>query len=317
MNNEEPPHSHQASGASSDVDEVPGVRYSGDAQRPGVGNGRELDQAVRRIQYEMDKRGWSQRMLADKALVGESTIFRLFRGQYTRKTLVKVEHALGLETSTYSSPTYGALTGLMNGASGERQRVDFSHVLNAQAEQHGHEPARSTEVADLSFGGYARKLFEHYQGEYRVVRPAFSSYEQVIAYRFDMVWSNDPAGIAFHDRNPGYEQRGMLLVPSGTPLIHLLTCDAGCARLITAYHLPPGRRTISGVALTIANPTGRQLFPASVPICLVKLGGSEDPMREIMGLMSADDHRLDPIRDLVSEWANPNGHFLRADPTTA
>ncbi len=275
----------------------------------------QLDQAVRRIQFEVDKRGWSQRMLADKALVGESTIFRLFRGQYTRKTLVKVEQALGLEPSTFTSPTFGRTAAANGMAALQAPRIDFSHTLNEQSDR---APVAQVdkEVADLSFGGYAHRLYEHYIGEYRLIRPGFAVPDRVVSYAFDMKWSNDPAGIAFHDRNPGYEQRGMLMVPSGTPLIHLLTCDAGCSRLITAYHMPVGRRTMSGVLLTIANPEGRQLYPASVPVCLVKLMGPADPMKDALGTLDANHASLFAIRDVIAGWM-AGAHMLRADPTTA
>ena len=58
---------------------------------------------------ELDRRAWSQRRLADKALLGEATVFRLLKGDYSNKTLRKVEKALGLELDTPRKKSIGLM----------------------------------------------------------------------------------------------------------------------------------------------------------------------------------------------------------------
>ena len=55
----------------------------------------DTDLIVARIRDEIARKGWSQTKLAEKALLGDATIFRFFRGDYTIKTLRRIEQALG------------------------------------------------------------------------------------------------------------------------------------------------------------------------------------------------------------------------------
>ena len=43
----------------------------------------DTDPIVARIRDEIARKGWSQTRLAEKALLGDATIFRFFRGDYT------------------------------------------------------------------------------------------------------------------------------------------------------------------------------------------------------------------------------------------
>ena len=125
-------------------------------------------------------------------LTGESTIFRLLRGQYSRKTLVKVQRALDLE--------------------------DVS-------------PPKRQAFASTELGGYVREIFAHYEGDFRLVRTTFEESEDVMVYPMRIYWSDDEPGLVFEDSNPGYEQSGNIMVPAGTPFVHFVTYDRGSARL--------------------------------------------------------------------------------------
>lgn len=213
------------------------------------------DPAVRRVRDELDRRGWSQRTLSDRTVLGESTIFRLLKGDYSRKTLRKVEEALGL------GPADGAAR-----------------------------PAVA--VADIRYGGYLRELLGYYEGEYRCLRASFADRDRIILYPFRIAWSDEECALLFEDGNPGYEQSGVIAVPTGTQFLHFLTLSNGSARLITAYHVPPGERVIRGLILTFANPRGRELYPAAAPILMIRNPAGPDPLDGVPGLVARSDARI-------------------------
>ncbi|MEL6421524.1 MAG: helix-turn-helix transcriptional regulator [Pseudomonadota bacterium] len=226
--------------------------------------------AVERIRADMDRRGWSQRDLADKALVGESTVFRLLKGEFTTKTLRKVERALGID------------------------------VTDATALAHA--------FARIEYGGYARELYAYYERDYVCVRPSFTDPAKVTVYPLKIMWDGERGALVFLDRNSGYEQSGVITVPTGTQFLHFVTLDKGSARLITAYHMPENDPVIRGMVMTFANPQGRQLQPAAAPLVMLPLATEceDDPvasrirrpvdaLAEVSGLLARTDPRLAPI----------------------
>lgn len=205
------------------------------------------DPDVVRIRDEVDRRGWSQRALADRALLGEATIFRLFQGRYTRKTLRKVEQALDL-------------------------------VPRESREM-------APEIADAQFGAYVRDLYEYMEGDYLFLRPSFSNEAMYCVYGMTIAWSAAERGLVFEDHNPGYEQRGVLAMPRGTQFVHFLTLDTGSVRLMSAFHMPPTHDAMHGLTLTFANPAGRALHPAAVPFVLKKSNDQLEPLLHLGGLI--------------------------------
>ncbi len=215
------------------------------------------DPAISKVRDVLERRGWSQRQLADKALLGESTVFRMLKGHYTAKTLRRVERALGLT---------------------QARQTD------------GSEPPVA--VADIRYGGYVRELYNHYEGQYMCLRPGFADLATFSVYPLTIAWSEDKRGLTFTDGNPGYEQQGMLSMPTGTQYIHLITLDQGSARLITAYHMPPGGNMIRGIMLTFANPRGRELYPAVAPIVMARDSQSISELSGVVGQLSTSDPRI-------------------------
>ena len=192
------------------------------------------DDPIARIRAAMDQRGWSQRTLAEKTLLGESTVFRLLRGEYTAKTLRKVEHALGLEA--------------------ERQPV-------------------APLIADLRYGAYVRQLFSYYEGSYCCIRPGFTDLSKLVVYPIDISWSDKEQALIFADRNPGYQQAGVISVPVGAPFLYLVTLDRGSARQMTIFQAPEAEPVLKGLLTTLANPRGRELYPAAAPVLLIRQAG--------------------------------------------
>ena len=232
-----------------------------------------VDPIAERIRAEMERRDWSQRNLADRALLGEATVFRLLKGKYSRKTLRKVEQALGLE--------------LLNSLGGT---VHLSPEV---------------ELADTKYGGYLRSLYDHYEAEYFLFRPSYANPGQIYFYPFDIEWSDEPGGLKFYDRNPGFEQSGMVSVASGTPFIHFPTQDQGSSRLITAHHMPPNLNMIRGMILSLGYQKNYDLRPVSSPIILQKMSDELKLLQPDIGTININDPRIAHIRQELERVFEP------------
>jgi transcriptional regulator with XRE-family HTH domain len=227
----------------------------------------DRDPIVARIRDELARRGWSQARLAEHALLGDATIFRFFRGDYTVKTLRRVEQALGLD-------------------------------LDAEKSR-GHEESR---VANVVNGGYHRDLYGYYEGEYICLRPAFVEPDHYTVYQMDIYWSDIGPGLMFRDKNPGYEQGGQIMVPIGTPFLHFLTMSSGSARLMTVYHMARGKSVMRGLSLTISNlGAGADLHPAATPILIHRIDEGHPQWRGLTGLRRKDDPALAELHRLYVE----------------
>ncbi len=212
-------------------------------------------QIAEEIRLELEKRGWSQRRLADKAMLGEATIFRLMKGDYSRKTLLKIEKILEL---------------------------DLTHTSKAAL------PSGAI-VSTIQNGGYLRELYDYYAGDYICVRPAFVNDTHYTVYQMRIEWSDEEASLVFFDKNPRHEQKGVITVPIGTQYLHFLTQDKGSVRLITAYHMPQNRNSLRGLSLTFANPKGHDFYPASVPIVMRRITEKTQQWADLNGLIEKSD----------------------------
>ncbi len=221
----------------------------------------------------MERRDWSQRNLADRALLGEATVFRLLKGQYSRKTLRKVETALGID-------------------------------LIDQAGGSDHRPAEM-ELADAPYGSYPRSLYDHYEAEYFLFRPSYLNPGKIFFYPFDIEWSDRPSGLMFFDRNPGFEQSGMVSVAVGTRFIHFSTQDQGSARLITAHHMPPNLDIIRGLILSLGYQGQSDLRPVASPVILQKIDGKLADLKDHAGVIDRDDPRIAHIGAELSHLFEP------------
>lgn len=133
----------------------------------------DKDPIVARIRDEIARKGWSQTKLAEKALLGDATIFRFFRGDYTIKTLRRIEQALGIDLD------------------GEKAQSDEMNM-----------------IANIQYGGYNKQLYDYYEGDYICLRPAFVDADRYMVYQMEIYWSDIGPGLMFRDKNPGYEQGG-------------------------------------------------------------------------------------------------------------
>jgi class 3 adenylate cyclase len=166
------------------------------------------------------------------------------------------------------------------------------------------DPARSAEIAsanlraqhpmiaDLAYGGYVRPVYGYYEGHYLCVRPAFSDPARYVVYPMTIEWSDSEGALRFSDRNPGFEQRGIITIPTGASYIHFVTLEAGSVRLITAHHMPETHTRTLGLMLTLANPKGRMLTPAAAPIVIERTDRNPLPYAGLVGLVARNDPRL-------------------------
>lgn len=175
----------------------------------------------------------------------------------------------------------------------ERREADAARArkgLDRQARAHQAETAAT--VADPELGGYTRRMMAHYEDAFLCVRPTFRGDGGLVVYRMMIEWSEALPGLAFFDQNPGYEQRGRIAAPLGAPFLHFLTMDQGSARLMTAQQMPRSHHHMLGLALTLANPTGRALYPAATPVLLARIAQYGEALGEVAGVVDRADPRL-------------------------
>lgn len=230
----------------------------------------DRDLIVVRIRDEIARKGWSQARLAEQALLGDATIFRFFRGDYTVKTLRRIEQALGIDIN------------------GEKDRRHESSL-----------------IANVLHGGYHRDLYAYYEGEYICLRPAFVDADRYMVYQMDIYWSDIGPGLMFRDKNPGYEQGGQILVPIGTPFLHFLTMSNGSARLMTMYHMVRGKNVMRGLSLTISSQKrGTDLHPAATPILIHRIDEAHPEWRGLTGLVRKDHSAINDLHHQFSEMGH-------------
>jgi transcriptional regulator with XRE-family HTH domain len=227
----------------------------------------DKDPIVARVRDELARRGWSQERLAEQALLGDATIFRFFRGDYTVKTLRRIEQALTIKLDA------------------DESRDD-----------------ELSRVANVVHGGYHRDLYGYYEGEYICLRPAFADADGYMVYQMDIYWSDIGPGLMFRDKNPGYEQGGQILVPIGTPFLHFLTMAAGSARLMTVYHMARGKSVMRGLSLTISSQKqGTDLHPAATPIIIHRIDDQHPHWRKLSGIVRKDRPDIEELHRLYVE----------------
>ncbi|MEO1329692.1 MAG: adenylate/guanylate cyclase domain-containing protein [Pseudomonadota bacterium] len=153
-------------------------------------------------------------------------------------------------------------------------------------------PAERSVIADAVYGGYPRRLVSYYEGRYICARAAFTRPDAYVFYPMTMAWSEAQGALTFEDGNPGFEQRGVVAMPTGAGFVHLLTLDAGSARLMTVEHMPERRSRMFGMVMTLANPAGRDLYPAAAPILIERTDRTPLAYADCVGAVPRDDPRL-------------------------
>ena len=202
------------------------------------------------IQRYLDANGLARKDLIREHL-SKSSIEKLFQGDFTERTLNKVE---GILKTSFRAPS-----------------------------------AIREETADRSVGGYVFDAVEYLQGDYLCVRPMFANPANFNAYLVTISWSDERKCLVFEEKSRfdgKYRQHGTVHIPFGTAYINLVSSSAGNVRTIL-LSLPDSDGMMRGIISTLSNPKGSVYIPVAAPMVLRKLRKAEEPELGII----AENHR--------------------------
>ena len=214
------------------------------------------------IQRYLDANGLARKDLIREYL-SKSSVEKLFQGDFTERTLNKVE---GILKTTFQRPS---------------------------------QSAQEARTAEKTFGGYVFDAVEYLQGEYLCVRPIFANPTNLSAYLISIRWSDEQKGLVFEEKqrfDPKYKQKGTVYIPFGTSFMNLVSSTAGNVRTIL-LSLPDADSMLRGIISTLSNPKGSIFIPASAPIFLRKLQEGEKPE---LGVISSEHNSYEAYQSLLA-----------------
>ena len=192
------------------------------------------------IQRYLDANGLARKDLI-RVHLSKSSIEKLFQGDFTERTLNKVE---GILKTSFRKSSAGR-----------------------------------DDTADRSVGGYVFDAVEYLQGDYLCVRPMFANPANFNAYLVTISWSDERKCLVFEEKSRfdgKYRQKGTVHIPFGTAYMNLVSSSAGNVRTIL-LSLPDSDDLMRGIILTLSNPKGSVYIPVAAPIVLRKLRKAEEP----------------------------------------
>ena len=211
------------------------------------------------IQRYLDANGLARKDLIREHL-SKSTIEKLFQGDFTDRTLNKVEGVL---------------------------KTSFQRPSRARQE-----------AASKTVGAYVFEAVEYLQGDYLCVRPLFSNPSNLSAYLISIVWSNEQNCLVFDEKSrfdAKYRQVGTVYIPFGTSFMNLVSSAQGNVRTIL-LSLPDSEDILRGIISTLSNPKGSIFIPVTAPIFLRKLRPAEEPE---LGKISPESRCYEEYRSLL------------------
>jgi hypothetical protein len=226
------------------------------------------------VQRHLDENGIARKELIRDHL-SKSAIDKFFRGEYSHRTLAKIEGILGRS---------------------------FAHgvAMDAQAPE--------------ALGGYSFQSVKHLQGTYLYVRPMFNGSSNLSAYLIEIQWNESRGCLTFEEReriDSNYKQAGVVYIPLQLPFFNLVTIERGDIRTIL-LGFPEGD-LCRGITSTISRPKGPIRIPVAAPVMMRRLAEGEHPeLGEITPGKSCYDSYLN---DLTSVTANDFARFVLAPET--
>ena len=220
-------------------------------QETGLGSKPDKKAIANAIQRYLDANGLARKDLIREHL-SKSSIEKLFQGDFTERTLNKVEGIL---------------------------KTSFQRQASAREN-----------TAAKSVGGYVFDAVEYLQGDYLCVRPMFANPANFNAYLVSISWSDEQKCLVFEEKSRfdgKYRQQGTVYIPFGTSFMNLVSSSAGNVRTIL-LSLPDSDDMMRGIISTLSNPKGSIFIPVAAPIVLRKLRTAEEPE---LGVISADHRR--------------------------
>ncbi len=224
-------------------------------QQTGLGSKQDRKAIASAIQRHLDANGLARKDLIREHL-SKSSIEKLFQGDFTERTLNKVE---GILKTSFQRQAQGQL----------KARDD---------------------TAAKSVGGYVFDAVEHLQGDYLCVRPMFANPANFNAYLISIAWSNTQNCLVFEEKSRfdgKYRQVGTVYIPFGTAFMNLVSSSAGNVRTVL-LSLPDTEDMMRGIISTLSNPKGSIYIPVAAPIVLRKLRAGEEPE---LGVIARDSRR--------------------------
>lgn len=220
-------------------------------QETGLGSKQDKKAIASAIQRHLDAKGLARKDLIREHL-SKSSIEKLFQGDFTERTLNKVEGILK--------------TGFQRQA------------------------AVRDDTAAKSVGGYVFDAVEYLQGDYLCVRPMFANPANFNAYLISIGWSDAQKCLMFEEKSRfdgKYRQVGTVYIPFGTAFMNLVSSSAGNVRTVL-LSLPDTEDMMRGIISTLSNPKGSIYIPVAAPIVLRKLRAGEEPE---LGVIARDNRR--------------------------
>jgi hypothetical protein len=220
-------------------------------QETGLGSKQDRKAIANTIQRHLDAIGLARKDLIREHL-SKSSIEKLFQGDFTERTLNKVEGIL---------------------------KTSFQR-----------QPKAREDTAAKSVGGYVFDAVEYLQGDYLCVRPMFANPANFNAYLISITWSDAQKCLVFEEKSRfdgKYRQIGTVYIPFGTAFMNLVSSSAGNVRTIL-LSLPDSEDMMRGIISTLSNPKGSIYIPVAAPIVLRKLRAGEEPE---LGVIARDNRR--------------------------
>lgn len=212
---------------------------------------RTRDDALEALKTAMVEKKLTQAELADASDCHEKTIQNLFGGRSVRdQTLFDVCMVLGLD-----------FHGLRDAWHGDAPAVNDTRELKGDGGV----------MAPVYMGAYTRAGIDHYIGSYLTVRKAFSTPNQIVAYRTDISWDPEWPSLLFQERDrpdAPYSHRGRLYIPAASMFIHLVSLTKGAMRMIVVSQLDRNGE-MRGIITTL-NKQGAMFVPVATPIVYVR-----------------------------------------------
>ncbi|MDO9564475.1 MAG: hypothetical protein Q7J60_22875 [Bradyrhizobium sp.] len=229
-------------------------------QETGLGSKQDKKAIASAIQRHLDANGLARKDLIREHL-SKSSIEKLFQGDFTDRTLNKVEG-----------------------------------ILKTSFQRH---TAARDDTAAKSVGGYVFDAVEYLQGDYLCVRPMFANPANFNAYLISITWSDAQKCLVFEEKSRfdgKYRQVGTVYVPFGTAFMNLVSSSAGNVRTVL-LSLPDTEDMMRGIISTLSNPKGSIDIPVAAPIVLRKLRAGEEPE---LGVIARDNRRYDEYQSWLA-----------------
>jgi len=224
------------------------------------------------IQHHLDAHGLARKDLIRDHL-SKSTIDKLFQGEFSERTLTKIEAILNISL----------------------------------APKHAEEDQAPSEV-----GGYTLQAVEYLQGDYLCVRPLFTDPVCLNAYLIRIAWDRPTRSLRFEElsrQDAKYAQKGSVYIPFGTPFLNLVSSHQGNLRTVV-LSLPDREGICRGLITTLSNPKGTMYTPVAAPIFLRRLNAGEHP--DVGFVKPESGSYLAYLDILTSVVADEYGRFVPA-----